>query len=494
MTNRLDSEKKYLFESAPVFKAIFSLALPSIIGQLILVIYNMTDTFFIGQASRLIDPSLSSELVAGVTICMPIYMIISAISNLFGIGASSVISRSLGVGREERAKNSSRFAFWSCLITTIIYCLLVLLVSGPISMFLSGGAPETARFAREYILYCVVIFGVPTALNTLFSHLLRAQGKSLQASIGIAVGGILNCVLDPLFMFVLFPIEKAAVAASLATGVANTIALLYYAVLFIRGKKTLVISLKLSPKAFKDGIPGEVLRVGTPACLMTLCENVSYMILDNLVGTAIIAETVNEETLATSASALAGVGVAKKINMLAHSIVRGMTQGVLPLIGYSKSHGDRKRMARVVYTSGAISVAVASLCMVASLIWAEPLSMLFVHERDSVSRSMEFLRILCVGAPFSAVAYTAISFFQAVGKAGRSFILALLRKGILDIPLMYLFYSVSVVSSNPYGPELIVFATPIADAVCCVVAIILFSFYLRPHKENRVVASLAEAD
>ena len=81
MTNRLDSEKKYLFESAPVFKAIFSLALPSIIGQLILVIYNMTDTFFIGQASRLIDPSLSSELVAGVTICMPIYMIISATRN-----------------------------------------------------------------------------------------------------------------------------------------------------------------------------------------------------------------------------------------------------------------------------------------------------------------------------------------------------------------------------------------------------------------------------
>ena len=214
MTNELDLKKKDLFEKQPILKAIFSLAIPSIIGQLILVIYNMTDTFFIGQASTMIGSSLSSELVAGVTICMPVYMILSAISNLFGIGGASVISRSLGKGNAWRAKESSRFAFYSCLITTIVYCLLILLISQPLAMFLSGNAPETAKFARQYILYCVVIFGIPTALNTLFSHLLRAQGKSLHASIGIALGGILNCALDPLFMFVIFPIEKAAIAAA----------------------------------------------------------------------------------------------------------------------------------------------------------------------------------------------------------------------------------------------------------------------------------------
>ncbi len=485
MTNQLDLKKKDLFEKQPVLKAIFSLAIPSIIGQLILVIYNMTDTFFIGQASTMIDSSLSSELVAGVTICMPVYMILSAISNLFGIGAASVISRSLGKGNAWRAKNSSRFAFYSCLLTTIIYCLLVLLISAPLANFLSGNAPETARFAREYILYCIVIFGVPTALNTLFSHLLRAQGKSLHASIGIAIGGILNCALDPLFMFVIFPIEKAAIAAALATGVGNLVALVYYLVLFVISRKKLVISLKFSKKIFSEGIPGEVIKVGTPACLMTLCENVSYMILDNLVGTVIIAKGATQEALTQSAAALAGVGVAKKINMLAHSIVRGMTQGVLPLIGYNKSSGNRKRMSKVVYASGAISLAVASICMVVSLIFSKPLSEIFVHEQLSIFRASEFLTILCIGAPLSAVGYTVISFFQACGKAWRSLILALLRKGIMDIPLMLIFYFAAIASGDSHGPELIVWATPIADMVCCVVSLILFYVYLKNHGNNK---------
>ena len=485
MTNQLDLKKKDLFEKQPVLKAIFSLAIPSIIGQLILVIYNMTDTFFIGQASTMIDSSLSSELVAGVTICMPVYMILSAISNLFGIGAASVISRSLGKGNAWRAKNSSRFAFYSCLLTTIIYCLLVLLISAPLANFLSGNAPETARFAREYILYCIVIFGVPTALNTLFSHLLRAQGKSLHASIGIAIGGILNCALDPLFMFVIFPIEKAAIAAALATGVGNLVALIYYLVLFIISRKKLVISLKFSKKIFSEGIPGEVIKVGTPACLMTLCENISYMILDNLVGTVIIAKGATKEALTQSAAALAGVGVAKKINMLAHSIVRGMTQGVLPLIGYNKSSGNRKRMSKVVYASGGISLAVASVCMVVSLIFSRPLSEIFVHEHLSIFRASEFLTILCIGAPFSAAGYTVISFFQACGKAWRSLILALLRKGIMDIPMMLIFYFVAIASGDNHGPELIVWATPIADMVCCVVSLILFYVYLKNHGNNK---------
>ena len=479
MTNNIDDKKRYLFSDAPVLRAIMSLAIPSIIGQLILVIYNMADTFFIGMACNpdiFGSSAMDNSLVAGVTICMPIFMFLSAISNLFGIGAASVISRSLGKDNPRRAKHASRFAFWGCLFTTIIYCLLAFLLVKPLSNFLSGGDAETATHAQTYILFCVCIFGIPTALNTLFSHLMRAQGKSLQASIGIALGGILNVALDPLFMFVIFELKDAAMAAALATGVSNTIALIYYLVLFIFQKKTLVVSIKFSPKSFTEGIPGEVLRIGLPACLMTLFENISYMILDNLVGTVLVGEA--------GQAALAGVGVAKKINMLAHSIVRGMTQGVLPLIGYNKTSGNRKRMSKIVYVSGAISVGIAALCMTISLIFAKPLSEIFVHDDLSIARAEEFLRILCIGAPFSAVAYTVISFFQAVGKPWRSLILALLRKGILDIPLMYIFFAIAGKNVN-VGPELIVWATPIADVVVCVVSIITFLIYLKHNGQNK---------
>lgn len=485
MADKLAKER-HLFEKVPVLNAVLRLAIPSILGQLILVIYNLADTIFIGIAadySFFTENGLRTALISGVTICLPIYMLLTAISNLFGIGAASVMSRSMARNNMDRTKNAFRFAFWACLAVAIIYCGAMLFAGKYIATFLSGGKTADGNaigYAQQYIFYCVVIFGVPTVLNTLFSHLLRAQGKSLHASIGIMMGGILNVALDPLFMFVLFPIEKAAIAAALATGVSNTIALLYYVFLFIFKRGSMISSFKITKGMMQEGIPGEVCIIGLPACLMTLCENISNMILDNLVGGILVGVNPNEAT-----AALAGVGVAKKVNMFAHSIVRGMTQGVLPLIGYNKSSGNRKRMAKVVYTSGGISVGIATLAMIISLIFARPLSECFTRDPNALKFSTEFLRILCIGAPFSAVGYTVISFFQAVGKPWRSLILALLRKGILDIPLMYIFYAIAH-NDAAHGPDLIVWATPIADIVCCLLAVILFLLYLKKNGQNKM--------
>jgi Na+-driven multidrug efflux pump len=141
-------------------------------------------------------------------------------------------------------------------------------------------------------------------------------------------------------------------------------------------------------------------------------------------------------------------------------------------------------MAKVVYVSGAISIGVATVCTVASLFFAAPLSSIFVHDAESIDRAEEFLRILCVGAPFSAVAYTVISFFQAVGKPWKSLILALLRKGILDIPLMYIFFLIAG-RNVEFGPALVVMATPIADGVACIASIVLFVRYLKKNGQNR---------
>lgn len=457
-----------VFEKAPYLKAILKLSLPSIIGQLILVFYNLADTFFIGLASQntyFVDRDLGNALIAGVTICMPVFMIITAISNLFGIGAASVMSRSMGKDNYERARNASRFAIWGCIATTLVYCLVILFTKNPLAMFLGGNDKGVASFAEPYILITVVICGIPTAVNTLLSHLFRGEGKSLHASTGIVLGGLLNVALDPLFIFVLFPIEKAAVAAALATGISNCIALIYYLITYLVMRKGLVISFKFKKKMFNEGVPVECLLIGLPACLMTLCENISYMILDWLMASV-------------STAALAGIGAAKKVNMFAHSIVRGMTQGVLPLIGYNKASGNRHRMRMIVYISAGISVGIALICMTLNLTIAVPLTQIFLHEEQSTQYGATFLKILSIGAPFSAVAYSVISFFQAVGKPWRSLILALLRKGILDIPLMFIL-------QNPIPTNGIVWATPIADIICCVVAVVLFIIYIHNHGHDR---------
>ena len=470
----MTEKEKYIFERKPVLGAIFSLAIPSILGQLILVIYNMADTLFVGLTEN-------EVMINAVTICIPAYMVITAISNLFGVGGASVIARSMGKGFEKRARRSSSFAFYGCLILALFYCLLVALLSSSLTDYAlprilgAHGQNETAINASKYILFAICLCGVPTAINSLFSHLIRAQGLSLHASIGIALGGLLNVALDPLFMFVIIKPGNEALGAGIATGISNVVAMLYYVFIFIKLRKKLIVSVHFTPKMFKENIPREVFIIGLPAFLMTLCENISYALLGYNMG-----------LLSNTQVELSGVEVAKKVNMFAHNAVRGMAQGILPLVGYNKSSGNRKRMRKIVLTSGAIALSIALFAATINVLpTGKLLISIFLHGKNNnmmlrQQLGYKFLIIFSIGAPFSAIAYMVISFFQAVGKPWRSMILALLRKGILDIPLMFIL--------NVFIPKDgvgLVLATPIADAICCIVAIIIFTHYIKYHSHNK---------
>ncbi len=461
------AREKYLFEESPVLKAIISLALPSVAGQIILVIYNMADTYFVAMTK-------SDAMITAVTVCMPAFMFLSAISNLFGVGGASVISRFLGAGRRSEARFASGFAIWGCACVAAVYSLGTLLFMDAYVDLLGGSAPEVHPLAVGYMRVAVVAGGVITAMNTLLSHLIRAEGKSFQASAGIIIGGVLNIALDPLFMFVILPRGHEVLGAALATMFANLCALIYFVVYIAVKHDDLVLSVRPGRGMFTDRIPVDVISIGIPACLMTLCENISYAVLDNLMqpyGTA----------------AQAGVGVAKKINMLAHCTVRGMAQGVLPLIGYNFASGNRTRMRKTVRYSTAISVGFTTVCMACFMLFARELVTVFIKDTAAVSHGYAetFLRILCIGAPFSAWAYTVISFFQATGHMLKSLVLALLRKGILDIPLMFILTALVPV----YG---IVTATPAADIVCCAAAGVMFAVFIKKHGSDTLPAEVTE--
>ena len=463
----MKEREKTLFEDSPVLEAIVRLAFPTVIGQIILVLYNMADTFFIGLTG-------SDAMITAATVCMPAFMFLQAISNLFGVGGASVISRALGARDLQRAKDTASFAFWGCAAVTVLYSLGAWIFAGPFVDLLGGSNPLVHDYAVEYLTFTVVIGGLATSLNALLAHLVRSEGRSLQASIGVALGGVMNIALDPLFMFVILPRGYETLGAAIATALSNVIALAYFLIVVLReGKRSI---LRLSPrrldKSVRGKIPADVLMTGLPACLMTLCENISYAVLDAL--------------MAASGTALqAGLGVAKKVNMLAHSIVRGMSQGVLPLIGYNYAAGNHKRMKTSITLSMALSVAMAAVCMTVSLVFSRQLIGLFIPSgSESVTYGASFLCILCLGGPFSACAYALISFFQAVGKGMRSFVLAILRKGLLDIPLMFLLNRLLPI----FG---IVWATPITDVICCVISIGMFVVFLR--QQEGLLEERAEA-
>ncbi len=441
-----------IFAEYPIVRAVLALAIPTVISQIILVIYNMADTFFIGQTG-------SDAMITAVTVCMPAFMFLSAISNLFGVGGASVIARALGMGEYKRARRTAGFAFWGCVTVTLVYSLGAWLLMDAYVDLLGGSDPAVHGSACRYLMWTVVLGGEATSLNALLGHLVRSEGRSGQAGFGIALGGVLNIGLDPLFMFVLLPQGNEVLGAAIATFLSNLIAAVYFLALILHSRERSVISLVPNRRSLEDGIPGDVLATGLPACLMTLCENISYAVLDNL--------------MALSGTMMqAGIGVAKKVNMLAHCMVRGMAQGVLPLIAFNYAAGNHRRMKSAVDISMGISVALATACMAASLAFSRALIGVFIqHESDSLLYGARFLRILCVGGPFSACAYAIISFFQAVGKSRKSFLLAIMRKGILDIPMMFI-----LVRAIPiFG---IVWATPIADVLCCFAALALFGAFL----------------
>lgn len=209
-----------IFAEYPVGKALAAMVLPTIVSQIIFVIYNLADTWYVGLTNN-------ANAVAAVSLCLPVFTILSAISNLFGIGGASVLARALGVGNHEKAKSAFAVSLWGTVIFALIYVLIILTVSRPL-LLLIGGDSGDIDFAMSYTLWTVVLGGVPTILASACGHLIRASGHPKAASFGMIFGAGLNICLDPLFMFVLLPRGNEVLGAAMATALSNTIGLVYY--------------------------------------------------------------------------------------------------------------------------------------------------------------------------------------------------------------------------------------------------------------------------
>ncbi len=437
------NENKELFEDIPVHKAVISLVVPTVISQLITVIYNMADTFFIGQIG-------DSNQVAAVSLCMPLFILLTGMANLFGIGGSSLISRSLGNGNIEKAKKVSAFSIWTAVIASLVYGICVFTLRGYILPAIGANA-ETYDFCSQYLFWAVGLGAVPTVLNAALAHLVRAEGYSRQASFGMAMGGILNMLLDPVFISLLgFEIAGAAIATMLS----NLAATIYFLVLLIRKKETTVLVLSPRYYTLKMHIPFEVLLVGLPSCVMNLMGVFSNIMMNRL-----MVSYCNE--------AVAGIGISKKVDMLAFAIATGMSQGVLPLISYNYSAKKYNRVLSAVKTTFAYSLTIALFGMVLLLTCAGPIVRAFIDDPLTVEYGERFQRIICITGPCISVTMIVITLFQSIGEKIQPLILSLLRKGGLDIPAMLLM-------NGWVGVNGIAWATPIADFTAMLAAISLF--------------------
>jgi len=442
------NDNTYLFSEASVSKAVLSLAIPTVISQLITVVYNMADTFFVGQLN---DPLQ----VAAATVAMPIFMFLTAFANLFGLGGSSLISRSLGINNREKARHTSAFCVWMGIALSFVYGIMIVACE-PLIFPILGASDETWEYCRQYVFWTIGVGAVPTVMNAELAHLIRAEGYSKPAAFGVAFGGVLNIVLDPIFIF---GFGMAIRGAAIATMLSNLAAMVYFFCFLYHIRKKTVITPNPREIFFADGIPKEVLTVGLPGFVMTMMSTISNAALNHIVA-------------GYSSKAIAGMGIAKKIDLLAFAIAQGMTQGTLPLIGYNYTAGNRRRMKQAIKTDAAYSFVVAFAGMLLLYFLAVPISRCFIADEETVAYGQSFLKIICLACPTTAINFMVITIFQAVGQRGKPLVLSLMRKGSIDVLLMVLF-------SRLFGISGIAWATPVADWIAFVVSLLLIIPFLK---------------
>ncbi len=411
-----DNQKSYLFERAPISVAVMSMAIPTVISSLVMVIYNLADTYFVGMLNNPVQN-------AAVTLAAPVLLAFNAVNNLFGVGSSSMMSRALGRKEYDTVQRSSAFGFYCSVICGMIFSLLYIAVKSPL-LSLLGTDAQTFEATAEYLKWTVAFGAMPAILNVVLAYLVRSEGATLHASIGTMSGCILNILLDPIFIL---PrgLNMGAAGAGFATFLSNCAACMYFFVLlFVKRKSTNVC---VNPRMFRlnKSIIIGVCGVGIPAAIQNLLNVTGMTVLNNF-------------TAAFGSDAVAAMGITQKINMVPMYIAMGFSQGIMPLVSYTYASGDIRRMKQTVTFSAKLTVLFMAAVSVGYYFGAGFLTRLFMDNENIVAYGIRFLHGLCPSLPFMCMDFLAVGVFQATGMGRQALVFALLRKIVLEIPALYI--------------------------------------------------------
>ena len=435
-----------IFESWPIPKALTELALPMIFGQLIILVYNLADTFFIGRTNNPL-------MVAGISLLLPVFNISITFANLFGIGGGTLISRLMGAGRDDEAKTVSAFSFYMTVLSAGIFSLTMFVFMDSVLRML-GASNDTLPFARQYT-FCVIVLGaIPTILSMTLSNFLRSTGYAKQAGFGVSMGGIINIFLDPLFMFVLLPKGYEVLGAGIATMLSNVIICSYFLIVIyrLRGNNILSLSLRNVIPSRKNAY--SIFAVGVPAAIAVTLFDITYIIIDKLAS-------------GYGDIPLAAVGIVLKAERLPLNVGIGLCQGMMPLAAYNYSAGNFRRMREVVNYSRFVGLVIGFAAVAVYEVCAPYIMRMFIADGQTVELGTHFLRARALATPFMFMCFHLVNFFQAVGHGGKALALGSARWVVFNIPLLF-------VMNWIFGMYGIVWTQVVADLMMAVVSVVVY--------------------
>ena len=440
-----DAQKTELFERTPIPKAVMKLAVPTVLSSLVMVLYNLADTYFVGMLNNAVQN-------AAVTLAAPLLLAFNAVNNLFGVGSSSMMSRSLGKKDYETVYRSAAFGFYCSIFAGLLFSIAYTVFQVPL-LNLLGATEETLGATIGYARWTVTFGAVPAILNVVLAYLVRAEGAAMHASIGTMSGCFLNILLDPIFILP-WGLNMGAEGAGLATFLSNCVACLYFFVLLYvkRGRTYVCVNPKMF--SFKRHIVVGVCAVGIPASIQNLLNVTGMSVLNNF-------------TSAFGSNAVAAMGIAQKINSVTVQIALGLSQGIMPLISYNYASGNIKRMKKTFFFTARIALVFLVLMEIAYYAGARTWVGLFMQDQQIVDYGARFLQGFCLGMPFLAIDFLAVGVFQACGLGKNAFLFAILRKVVLEIPALVLLNALFPL----YGLAYAQFAAELVLAIAAVIVL-----------------------
>lgn len=438
-----EAVKTELFETMPISKAIARLSIPTVMSCLVMIVYNLADTYFVGMLNNPLEN-------AAVTLAAPVILAFNAVTNLFGTGCASMMSRALGVKDYETVKRTSAFGIYSTIVCGLLFSFSIT-VFKPFFLNILGAGPENTVQTAAYLFWTVSLGAVPSMLNVVMSNLVRAEGSALHASIGVMSGCALNIVLDPIFILP-FGLNMGASGAGLATLISNCVACLYFVGFLIakRGRTFVTVSLKYArPGRY---VVKNVCAVGIPASIQNLLNVTGMTVMNNSMS-------------AFGSEAVAASGIAHKITMIPMYVSMGITQGVMSLIGYNFSSGNRKRMNSAIKATARIAVSFIVAATIVLFVFSENITRAFIENQLTVEYGTAFMRGMSLAQPFLCVDFLGVAVYQACGMGRTSLIFAIFRKIVLEIPAMLILNRIRPM----YG---LAYAQPAAELILAVAAVV----------------------
>lgn len=449
-----------VFEDMPVPRAVMKMAVPTVISQLIVLIYNMADTFFLGRTG-------SDLMVGGVSLILPIFNISLSISGLAGVGGGALVSRLLGQKRPEEARRVYSFCVYLGTLTAALFSVGVLCFMRPL-MYALGADADNYEYASSYAFFVIVCGGVPTVLSNTLSSLIRSVGESKKAGFGITMGGIINMILDPVLMFVVLPDGMEVVGAGAATCISNCIACGYFIAVLAKMRSSDGVLRLLRPGELpeKKNILG-IFSVGIPSSIATLLFDLDYMVIDKLMS-------------GYNDAALAAIGIVLKVERLPLNIGIGICQGMMPIIAYNYSAGNIGRLRETKRFSLTLGLACAAVSIAVYEVFAGYIMDFFIDNPVTAALGTGFLRARVLATVMMFLCFFHVYLFNGFGKGGYALFLGVTRWVVFNIPMLYIL-------NRFFGMYGIVWSQLCADVLTVILSFIVYSFYTKrefPVSEN----------